>query len=58
MKNLKGEDFLTYGIIALVVSMLYRVLAPLINWIVYLIPTLALTAILYGLYLIYIKKEN
>ncbi len=51
-----GKSLINYGITALVVYLVYRILAPIIEWIVYLIPTAAIVCIIVGFIKMYTEK--
>ena len=53
---MNGKQLVDYGITALVVYVLYKVLSPIASWIVGLIPTIAFIVIIIGCIKMY--KEN
>lgn len=53
---MKGKSLVDYGITALIVYLAYRILEPLIHWIAYLIPTIAIILIIIGCIKMYSEK--
>ena len=53
---MSGKQMVDYGITALIVYLAYKILSPIINWIVYLIPTTALIVIIIGCIKMYREK--
>lgn len=53
---MSGKQMVDYGITALIVYLAYKILSPIINWIVYLIPTAALIVIIIGCIKMYREK--
>ena len=53
---MNGKQLVNYGVTALVVYFAYKILAPIINWIVYLIPTVAIILIIIGCVKMYSEK--
>ena len=45
---MSGKQMVDYGITALIVYLAYKILSPILDWIVYLIPTIALIIIVIG----------
>ena len=45
---MNGKQLVNYGLTALVVYFAYKILAPILDWIVYLIPTVAVIMIILG----------
>lgn len=53
---MNGKQMIDYGITALVVYFAYRILSPIIDWIAYLIPTIAIILIIIGCIKMYREK--
>lgn len=53
---MKGKQLVDYGITALIVYLAYKVLSPILDWIVYLIPTIAVIMIAIGCIKMYREK--
>lgn len=45
---MSGKQLVDYGVTALLVYFAYKILSPLIGWILYLIPTAAIIMIVIG----------
>ena len=53
---MNGKQLVNYGLTALIVYLLYKILSPILNWIVYLIPTVAVILIIIGCIKMYREK--
>ena len=53
---MSGKQLVDYGITALVVYLAYKILSPILNWIAYLIPTVAVILIIIGCIKMYKEK--
>lgn len=53
---MNGKQLVDYGITALVVYLAYKILSPILNWIAYLIPTVAVILIIIGCIKMYKEK--
>lgn len=53
---MKGKQLVDYGITAMIVYLAYRLLAPILNWVAYLIPTIAVIMIVIGFIKMYSEK--
>lgn len=51
-----GKSLVDCGIVALIVYFVYKILAPLFRWIIYLIPTFAIILIIIGCIKMYQEK--
>lgn len=55
---MNGKQLVDYGITALVVYLAYKILSPLISWIIYIIPTAAVICIIIGCVKMYTEKSK
>lgn len=53
---MNGKQLVDFGITALLVYFAYNILVPLLDWIVYLIPTIAIICIIIGCIKMYSEK--
>jgi len=53
---MSGKELTRYGLITLLVYYAYKILSPLIDWIVYLIPSAAMIMIIVGCIKMYKEK--
>lgn len=51
-----GKELIDYGITALIVYFAYKILAPILGWLICLIPTLAIIIIIIGCIKMYKEK--
>lgn len=55
---MNGKQLVDYGITALIVYLAYKILSPLISWIIYIIPTVAVICIIIGCVKMYTEKSK
>ena len=54
---MSGKQMVDYGLTALLVYFVYKILSPLISWIIYLIPTGAIICVIVGCIKMYQEKR-